>query len=217
MSRLLPLSVPLAVPFCLVTTLLGLAGEPPAAKSPDGRGPQGQTVRKYTKVWTDDYGNYHKDVYLAYTKTLKDEKGDEVTAEVWHGKATGFHKNGSKSWEGEYRNGKREGEYSSWSENGTRTGLATFRHGLLHGKYSEWNRDGRKMREETYVMGKLNGEARWWGRDGTLLTTGTYRDGVPWAGTFPELDSSPGARWVIRRYEGGKQVSEEKLTENWWW
>jgi hypothetical protein len=222
MSRLLVLSVTLAVPFCLVTILPGVAGEPPAAKSPDGRepdgrDPDGRRVTKYTKLWTDDYGNYHKDVYLAYIKTLKDEHGDEIATEIWHGNATGFHENGKKSWEADYRDGKREGEFSSWSDNGTRTGLTTFQHGLIHGKYSEWHRDGRKMRKESYEKGKLNGQARWWDGEGKLLTTGTNRDGVPWGGTFPELDSSPGARWVIRRYEDGKKVSEEKLTGNWWW
>jgi hypothetical protein len=218
-SRLLPLRMSVAIPFCLIVPLLGLAGEPPVTKLPGDRGPEGQRVREYTKVWTDDYGNYHKDVYHAYTKTLKDEQGEEVTVEIWHGKATGFHKNGKESWQGDYRDGKREGEFTMWADNGTRTNLATWQHGLIHGKYYQWDRDGRKMREETYEKGKLNGETRWWDRDGNLLTTGTYRDGKPWTGTFPELVTAPGDfRYeVICQYEGGKKVSEKKLRAKWWW
>src|SRR5215467_5059346 len=109
MSRIQALSMPLAVPFCLVASLLGLSGEPPAPKPPDGQEPEGQWVRTYTKVWTDAYYNYHKEVYLAYIKTLKDEKGVEFAPEIRHGKATGFHKNGTKSWEGAYHHGKPEG------------------------------------------------------------------------------------------------------------
>jgi hypothetical protein len=212
MHRHLTLSVPWAPLFTLMASLTTHAGMPSAPKSPEGL-----SVRTYTKVWTDDYRNYHKDVYVAYVRTLKDEKGDEVLAEIWHGKATGFHENGNKAWEGEYRHGKREGEFASWADNGTRTGLATYQHGLMQGKYSQWNHDGRKMREETYEKGKVSGEARWWDGDGKLLTTGVYRDGEPWTGSFSELDASPDRGWVIRRYEAGKKVQEEKLTGNWWW
>jgi hypothetical protein len=106
-----------------------------------------------------------------------------------------------------------------WAENGTRTVLAAFDQGQMHGKYTQWSSDGRKMREETHEKGKVNGEACCWDKEGKLLATGTCRDGVPWAGTFPELTSRPGdaSYWVIRRYEGGKKVSEEKLSGNWWW
>src|SRR5690348_9478340 len=83
--------------------------QPVLAKSPP--------VIEYTKIWTDDYHNYNKVVYPAYTKALKDETGDEVTIEVWHGLATGFHKNGKKAWEVEYRDGKREGDFTSWADN----------------------------------------------------------------------------------------------------
>jgi hypothetical protein len=217
MTRLLVRSMSLGVPCCLVATMLGLAGELPKGKPGHEKGSDGQRVRKYTKEWTDDYGNYNKDVYLAYTKTLKDEKGAEVVAEIWHGKATGFHENGSKSWEGVYRHGKREGEFTTWSKDSTRTGFMAFEQGKMHGKYTQRAEDGRKMREETYEKGKLNGEAHWWDGDGKLLLTGTYRDGLPWTGKFAELDSSPRATWVVRRYERGKRVSEEKLTGKWWW
>jgi hypothetical protein len=217
MNRLSMPIVLCAATLILIATRLSTACVPPATKSPVGRETEGQTVRKYTKIWTDDYGNYHKDVYLAYTKTLKDEKGNDIATEIWHGKATGFHENGNTSWEGEYRDGQREGDYTSWSDNGTKTGRATYNHGLLQGKYTQWNHDGRKMREETYANGKLNGEARWWDMEGNLLTTGTFRDGAPWAGSFPELDASPVAHWSVRRYEAGKKVSEEKLSTNWWW
>jgi hypothetical protein len=47
-------------------------------------------VTKYTKVWIDSYHNYNKVVYSAYAKALKDETGEEVTVEVWHGTATGY-------------------------------------------------------------------------------------------------------------------------------
>src|SRR5215469_4562217 len=98
MGGVLRLSAPLAAASCLVVTRLGFAAEPPPVESPEGRGPDGQRVTTYTKAWTDDYFNDHKEVYRAYTKTLKDENGEEVAVEIRHGKASDFYKNGNKRW-----------------------------------------------------------------------------------------------------------------------
>ena len=97
-----------------------------------------------------------------YDKTLKDDTGQEVVAEIWHGRAIGFHENGQKAWEVMYREGQREGEFVTWVESGARTSVAQCENGLLHGKYLQWASDGRKVREETYRRGKLDGIARWW-------------------------------------------------------
>ncbi len=67
-------------PFLVRSQLLGIscsllaifparADESLKTKSSDKSGPVNHMVREYTKEWTDDYGNYHKDVYVAYTKT----------------------------------------------------------------------------------------------------------------------------------------------------
>jgi hypothetical protein len=217
MSRIRTLSVLLVVPFCLVVPLLGLAAEPPADKSPTHQEIEGQRVTKYTKIWIDDYHNYNKEVYWAYLKSLKDEKGDERYVEIRHGKVTGFYKNGNKRWEAEYRNGKREGAFTMWAENGTKTWLTHWEHGRRHGKITQWSREhGRKIYEATYnEKEKLNGEARWWDSYGELRAKGTYRDGVEWAGTFPRRVTPPGiapSYTTIERYEGGKKV-EERLSD----
>ncbi len=72
------------------------------------------------------------------------------------------------------------------------------------------------MREVTYEKDKLEGEAKWWNADGLLLSTGTYRSGAPWKGTFPERADGKGA-WVVRTYADGKAVGEEPLPGQWWW
>jgi hypothetical protein len=86
----------------------------------------------------------------------------------------------------------------------------------MHGKYTQWHSDGRKMREEAYRHGQLHGEALWWDTSGKLLTRGTYQDGKPWSGTFPELPAD-GRGHVIATYAEGKRVAQEKLTASWWW
>jgi hypothetical protein len=211
--------VSLTVPAWLLAPAFGLAGDSAPTKSPCNEKPDGQRVRQYMKQWTDDYYNYHKEVYLAYTKTIREKNGDEVTVEIRHGKAAGFHKNGRNAWEGVYCHGKRQGEFTTQSKDGARVGLANFERGQLQGTRTEWAEDGTKFREDTYEKGKLDGEARWWDRDGKLLTAGTNRNDKPWSGTFPELKSPPdeASFWVIRRYEKGQLVSEEKLKGNWWW
>jgi hypothetical protein len=78
--------------------------------------------------------------------------------------------------------------------------------------------DGRKKSEQTYEKGKLQGEARWWNADGKLLAAGTYRDGKPWTGTFPEWVTPPddSSYAVLRHYQEGKRVSEKRLRGDWW-
>lgn len=199
--------------------VVGLCGEA-TTKSDPRPGPEGQTVRKYTKEWRDDYFNFNRVVYHAYTRTFKDEFGLEVSADIWHGRATGYHENGKKAWEGFYQAGRREGEFSMWAENGMRTGVAHWERGSLHGLYTQWASDGRKVREETYRRGKLDGETRWWTPGGKLAAEGTYRDGRPWDGTFVELDPSPPrSRSVIRTYQSGVRTGEEEVpggSANWW-
>lgn len=218
MLRLRVHVVPWTVLCCLAA--VGLAGEPAREGGGPETGAGGRRVTKYTKEWTDDYHNRNRVVYSAYTRAIRDEKGTEFTVEVWHGRATGYHENGQKAWEGEYRDGKREGPFTTWAANGTRTGLSQVEGGLVHGTSTQWAADGRKIREETYQRGKLHGEARWWAPDGKLATTGTYREGVPWDGTFVELDPSPPrSRWVMRRYERGQKVGQEDVpggSANWW-
>ena len=165
------------------TAAASLAGEPSANADLEQR-PGGQTIREYTKQWTDDYFNFNRVVYRAYTKTLKDETGLEIEAEIWHGLATGYHENGKQAWECIYRSGRREGEFSMWAENGARTYLVHCEAGLVHGKSTQWASDGRKVREETFRRGKLDGVARWWAPDGKLACEGTYKNGRPWDGTF---------------------------------
>jgi hypothetical protein len=73
------------------------------------------------------------------------------------------------------------------------------------------------MREETYREDKLDGETLWWDATGELLMRGTYQDGKPWSGQFPERSSEPGSVWMINTYEDGKKVRDETLTAPWWW
>ncbi|MEQ8791272.1 MAG: hypothetical protein RIC55_33730 [Pirellulaceae bacterium] len=218
MTQILVRCVPLTVACCL--TAAALAGEPIARESAPARGPAGQTVRKYTKQWRDDYFNFNRVVYHAYTTMLKDETGQEVSAEIRHGRATGYHENGQKAWEGDYREGRRVGTFSMWAENGARTNLSQWEDGAMHGTYRQWASDGRKIREETYQRGKLEGEARWWAPDGELACEGIYRHGRPWSGTFVELDPSPPrSRSVIRSYEEGEKTGEMEVpggSANWW-
>ncbi len=48
---------------CLLSAALAFAAVPPKDKPADGRGPQGETVRTYTKEWTDDFQGFHKEVH----------------------------------------------------------------------------------------------------------------------------------------------------------
>lgn len=201
--------------------VLALAPAPvPPPDGPDERGNmvfEGTPVKKYTKQWISDFFHEHKEVYYAYTRTIKDKEGNEFEVEIRHGPMVSYYKNGKKFHEEIYRHGQRDGVFRMWAENGVLTSESHASGGKAHGKSTQWTNDGRKMREETYKDGKLEGEAVWWNADGeTAMCKGINRDGKPWSGRFLELKpTKPNSSYVIGVYEEGKRIGEE-LVKPWW-
>lgn len=54
-------------------------------------------------------------------------------------KATYFHDNGKVQQEGFYKNGKLQGEWTSYDANGAKTAIATYDKGQKTGKWFFWN------------------------------------------------------------------------------
>ncbi len=186
-------------------------------KAPPNLTIEGKRVLRYTREFTDDYYNDHKEVYYAYPKALENDDGTKLYVDVWHGPMVGYHKNGRKSIEGVYRHGRREGVFAVWAANGTKTGESHWVKGQMHGKYTQWSERGRKIREELYKKGKLDGDSRYWDAEGRLVCQGTYRSGQPWSGTFLELTTVVGrGGYAISTCREGKKVHEEKLSKGPW-
>jgi hypothetical protein len=177
---------------------------------------EGQRVTKFTKEWIDGYRNYHKDVYLAYIKNVKDVGGTEYPVEIWHGPVVSYIHNGKT--EGVYRDGKREGLFVYQD---TKNGVKVESHwlnGLKNdGTTIQSASDGRKMIEQIYKKGQIISEAGW-DTKRNLLFHGTYKNGAYWEGTFVSSDlNNKTSMYLISTYKKGKKISEKSITENWWW
>ena len=71
-------------------------------------------------------------------------------------KLTRYHKNGNKSWETTYQNGKLHGESIHWYESGHKLLKREYQNGQLHGKHIGWyDENENKHWKEEYKNGKL--------------------------------------------------------------
>ena len=85
------------------------------------------------------------------------------------------------SGSGEYRAGKRSGEWTYWTEEGRVQQQGAYEDGERSGRWIEWYEDGVTLRSEvSWERGKKSGAAVYRNRDGTVNAqlSGTYREGV---------------------------------------
>lgn len=117
---------------------------------------------------------------------------------LYTGKVIDYHKNGQKSHEATYKDGKLEGLYSHWHKNGQKSEELNFKdnqpEGLfmwcedgnkkfklsykdctLHGQLSSWYSNGQKLVEKTYKHGWLDGISSKWHQNGQKLSEELYK------------------------------------------
>jgi antitoxin component YwqK of YwqJK toxin-antitoxin module len=68
---------------------------------------------------------------------------------------TGSYKSGQKKYEGNLKNGKKNGIWTYWHDNGQKEWEGNYKDGKEEGRWIGWHRDGRKWWEETYKNGEL--------------------------------------------------------------
>jgi len=73
------------------------------------------------------------------------------------GKLYGFHPNGQKMHESNYKNGRIDGLAERWYENGQKESEANFKDGKLSGLKTAWYENGTVMYEFRYKDGKKHG------------------------------------------------------------
>lgn len=87
---------------------------------------------------------------------------------VRDGRVTEWNSKGTKSGEGELRNGLREGSWSFFHPSGGLRWRGTFERGVAVGPETAWHDNGTKMLEGTLVEGKREGIYRFWYDNGQL-------------------------------------------------
>ena len=76
-----------------------------------------------------------------------------------------WHENGQKELVGNYKNGERDGLWTSWHENKQKKMEGNFKNGNEEGFVVKWYSSGRKKSETNYEDGKLM-SAEVWKRNG---------------------------------------------------
>jgi tetratricopeptide (TPR) repeat protein len=66
----------------------------------------------------------------------------------------GWHENGQKKDEGNFKVGKLDGKYTEWYEDGQKKDEGNFKDGKLDGKYTEWYENGQIKKETNCEDGK---------------------------------------------------------------
>jgi len=85
-----------------------------------------------------------------------------------------FHINGSKRMEGDFVNGKREGEWLSWHPDGTIWSKGFFKNGKRTGKSRIYHSNGKLYMKGEYLDGKKIGEWMVFDEDGILIGDETF-------------------------------------------
>ncbi|MCC6725251.1 MAG: TonB family protein [Saprospiraceae bacterium] len=82
---------------------------------------------------------------------------------------------GSPSSEGQYNNGKRQGDWTIWA--GTSRSIGKYNNGEQVGLWITYNASDLKTAEMNYVAGKPHGPFKGWNEKGELVREGTYANG----------------------------------------
>jgi antitoxin component YwqK of YwqJK toxin-antitoxin module len=96
---------------------------------------------------------------------------------TYTGKKIGWHENGTKSLEGEYKDGKEEGTWIFWHKNGTKYSEREYKEGKEEGKMIIWRKNGNKFLEGEYKEGKEEGKMIIWHKNGDKFLEGEYKEG----------------------------------------
>jgi antitoxin component YwqK of YwqJK toxin-antitoxin module len=89
-------------------------------------------------------------------------------------KETLYYSNHQKYMEGEYKNGKRNGKWTSWFQNGNEMSIHNFVNDVDDGNMTVFYENGKKRYQGKYTKGKKIGVWKFWDEKGTLLNKEDY-------------------------------------------
>jgi len=86
----------------------------------------------------------------------------------YDGLAARYHPNGTKAWQGAYRDGKQHGPWNGWHDDGKQHYEQVFRAGTRHGRFRQWYGDGKLQWEGTYSDDRPIGLFRYFHENGQM-------------------------------------------------
>jgi antitoxin component YwqK of YwqJK toxin-antitoxin module len=86
-------------------------------------------------------------------------------------------KNGIKKTEGQFKNGKKDGEWTSRFLDGQKEYEVSYKDGKREGVWTSWYKNGQVSEEGNYTNGLRNGSWSFWFKDGKKDKVGYYKSG----------------------------------------
>jgi len=208
--------------------------------SPNSINGNGEREGEWTLFFRDDFTPVDDQSQAAYYRIINYKNGKPVgdvidyyiTGEIqWVGSlisdnpdiikdgfAVYYYKNGNKSGEGMFKNGKRDGHWIEWDESGGR-GDGTYKDGRENGTWTHWDRNGNKSSVGPFENGRRNGYWKEWYEYGGR-GEGVYKEGKE-EGLWTIFDSRGNKKgegnfknglmhgpWIFRGDQGGKSAGK---------
>ena len=150
-------------------------GEKIAVKYWNNKGePVESKVKDFTKAKPKQKEiNYDDDLYSQDYETFY-LKGSDI---LYTGKAFSFYKNGQKSREINFKDGKEDGNTITWYENGKLSVASNYKDGKKDGVTVLWYENGQKQGEANFKNGKKVGLFVMWHENGKKSYEGNFKDG----------------------------------------
>ena len=112
---------------------------------------------------------------------LTAEVSGQFNGQIKNGKKEGFwkeyHDNGQLFEKIYFKNGNRE-TYEKYYKSGLLDGKGNFKHGNLDGLWSWYHENGNLHTSRTYTNGVKQGLEEWFNTDGSLQSSSIYKDGI---------------------------------------
>ncbi|MEN8223974.1 MAG: hypothetical protein ABFS05_01325 [Bacteroidota bacterium] len=89
-------------------------------------------------------------------------------------KVAAFYEDGSKRYEGEFADDKREGYWIYWYENGNKWSEGYFKNDLRNDFGTTWHKNGQKHFEGSYLEGIRVGTWKFWTEEGEFVKEVNY-------------------------------------------
>ncbi|HKV53547.1 MAG TPA: toxin-antitoxin system YwqK family antitoxin [Candidatus Binataceae bacterium] len=111
-------------------------------------------------------------------------KGEEVWCQktvqgkpIKNGPFIAYQTSGSRMLEGDYRDGKQDGEWTLWYENGAKASIDHYRNGVRDGLHTSWYANGQKSIEGDYRDDQRDGVWMRWDPSGLSGQKMVYANG----------------------------------------
>jgi antitoxin component YwqK of YwqJK toxin-antitoxin module len=117
-------------------------------------------------IYTGKYSEYNDKGVLTMQMNIVAGKPE--------GECSLFFENGNKKELRSYKNGMKNGTWTTWDESGNKTAEANYTLDLKDGKWYIWNSKGQKLYDMTYSNGAKTGTWQMWDDAGKLIMEKNY-------------------------------------------